>query len=80
MKELSIIETELGEIPIITAKNIKDGEIQYEGTVIYDDMTIIIQTPTKELCLVGLKNTFEIQMHFWLYKELLPINIALRND
>ena len=43
-------------------------------------MKIFIQTPTKESCLEGLKNAFEIQMHFWLYKELFPINIDLRND
>jgi len=80
MKELEIIYTELGRVPVIITEVIEDGEIRYDGRMFYNDMKIFIQTPTKESCLMGLKNAFEIQMHFWLYKELLPMNIEFRND
>jgi hypothetical protein len=80
MNNLEIIDTELGRIPVIINEVIEDGELRYDGRMLYDDIKISIQTPTKESCLAGLKNGFEIQMHFWLYKELFPINIDLRNE
>ncbi len=76
MKDLRIIETELGKIYVI----IDSINNQYEGKLFDSDMNINIITPTLDSCLEGLKNAFEIQMHFWLYKELLPINIDLRNE
>ena len=77
MKELEIIETELGRVPVIINEVIEKGELRYDGRMLFEDVKIFIQTPTKESCLEGLKNAFEIQMHFWLYKELFPINIDL---
>ena len=80
MKELEIIKTEIGNVPVIVNEVIENGELRYDGRILYNDMKIFIQTPTRESCLEGLKNAFEIQMHFWLYKELLPINIEFRNE
>ena len=80
MNNIEIIETELGKIPVIINEVIENGELRYDGRMVHDDIKIYIQTPTKESCLAGLKNGFEIQMQFWLYKELFPIKIDFRND
>lgn len=78
LNNVELIETELGKIPVIVNEIVERGEIRYDGRMIDNDMKIFIQTPTKESCLDGLKNAFEVQMHFWLYKELMPIDIAFR--
>ena len=80
LNNVELIDTELGKIPVIVNDFIEKGEIRYDGRMIDNDMKIFIQTPTKESCLEGLKNAFEIQMHFWLYRELLLIDIDLAND
>lgn len=80
MNNLEIIDTELGKIPVLVTEVIENGEIRYDGRMLDDNMKILIQTPTKETCLKGLANAFEIQMHFWLYNQLLPINIGFRNE
>lgn len=80
MDNLELMDTELGLVPVIINEVIENGEKRFDGRMLYDDINILIQSPTKETCLSGLKNAFEIQMHFWLYKELMPINIDFRNE
>jgi len=80
LNNVELIDTELGKIPVIVNDFIEKGEIRYDGRMIDEDMRIFIQTPTKESCLEGLKNAFEIQMHFWLHKELLLMNIDLSDE
>ena len=47
MNNLEIIDTELGRIPVIINEVIEDGELRYDGRMLYDDIKIFIQTPTK---------------------------------
>lgn len=79
LHNVELIYTELGKVPVIVDEIIVKGEISYDGRLLdNDDIKIFIQTPTKESCMTGLKNAFELQMHFWLYKELIPLNIDYR--
>lgn len=76
LNNLELIETEIGNIPVIISEVIENGEKRYDGRMLDNEMKIFIQTPTKESCLNGLKNAFELQMYFWLSRELKPLNIT----
>jgi hypothetical protein len=80
LNNLEQIETEIGKVLVIVNEVIENGELRYDGRIFDENMKIFIQTPTKESCLEGLKNAFELQIHFWLYKELLPMNIEFPNE
>jgi hypothetical protein len=68
LNNVEIIDTEIGKIPVIVNEDIENNT--FKGSMIYSDVNIIIQTPTKESCLTGLKNAFEIHIHFWVCKQL----------
>lgn len=78
LNNIELIDTELGKIPVIINRVEENGEVRFDGSMLDEDIKILIQTPTMETCKIGLTNAFEIQMHFWLYKELVPINIDFR--
>lgn len=75
MNNLELITTEIGKIPVIVNEN--NGI--FIGKLLYEDINIHIESPTKESCLIGLKNAFEIHMSFWLNQQL-PINIFSENN
>ena len=77
LNNLELIDTELGKVPVIINETIENGVLRYDGRMMDEEIKVFIQTPTKESCLEGLKNAFELQMHFWLYKQLVNINIDL---
>lgn len=78
LNNIELIDTELGKVPVIINQVLEKGEIRYEGRLLDNEIKVFIQTPTFESCKMGLTNAFELQMHFWLYKELTPINIGFR--
>lgn len=76
MNKLYQIKTEIGDIYVTINKT--DG--LYIGKIFNSNLNINIKTPTIDSCLIGVKNAFETQIHFWLYKQLLPMNISLKNE
>ena len=65
------IETSLGTILVIIRKvKSNNGDVTYHGTVPYSDIKIGIVTPTESSCVEGVKKSFELQMDFWLKREL----------
>ena len=69
MKEVRIIYTEIGGVPVTIEQVVRDGKTLYEGKVLGEN-SIFIQSETEEHCLDQLKKSFELSMHFWVRFEI----------
>ncbi len=74
MKEVRIILTEVGKVPVTIEKVIKDGIVHYEGKIMGEN-NIFIETETEDYCLDQLRKAFELSMHFWLRFELNDLHL-----
>ena len=75
MREILLMGTEIGRVPIvITDKRVK-GVSVFEGKIL-DSNSIHIQSLTLENCIIELKKAFELQIHFWLRNQMTDLNIA----
>lgn len=69
MKEVRIIETELGGVPVTLEKVKDNGEEFFLGEIL-GEKNIFIQTKTEAFCLNQLKKAFECSMHFWVRNQI----------
>lgn len=75
MREVLLMGTEIGRVPIvITDKKVKGVSI-FEGKILNSN-AIHIQSLSKENCIIELKKAFELQIHFWLRNQITDLNIA----
>ncbi len=74
MKNVKLIETELGFVPVIIEKVEQNDEIYYNGTIL-GEHSIFIQAKTEAFCMDQLKKAFECTMHFWVRHELSEIRL-----
>jgi len=75
MKELKLINTEIGRIPVLIQKIEDNDKTYYEGSVL-SEYNIFIQAETEEFCLEQLKKAFELSMHFWVRYELADLGLS----
>jgi len=75
MKEIKIIDTEIGKVPVVINTREEHGMIYYEGTILTES-NIFIQAETEEFCLQQLKKAFELSMHFWVRYELADLSLS----
>jgi len=75
MKQILLMCTEIGEIPILICDRVEKDVTIYTGTILNNN-SIHIQSLSKENCIIELKKAFELQAHFWLRNQLLDLNIT----
>jgi arginine repressor len=74
MKKVILIDTELGNVPVIINKVSENNEILFNGTILGEN-NIFIQARTEEFCIDQLRKSFECAMHFWIRYELVEIGL-----
>ena len=75
MKNIKVIYTEIGQVPVIIGSINENGEQYYNGTIMGEN-NIYIQTKTIATCLDQLKKAFELSLHFWVRFELSEIGLV----
>lgn len=75
MKDVLLMGTEIGKVPIVVSDRVVKGVRVFEGKIL-DSNTIHIQSLSKENCIIELKKAFEIQIHFWFRNQITDINIT----
>ena len=74
MKQILLMDTEAGKVPILVInKIVNDCEI-FEGKIL-DSNSIHIQSLSLSGCISELKKAFELELHFWVRNQLLSENI-----
>lgn len=71
LNNVELVETEIGKVPVIINEIVKDGKVVFYGKSLYPDIKIYIETPTKESCMIGMANAFDLLMTIWLEKQLI---------
>lgn len=74
MKDVLLMGSEIGRVPIVINDRIVRGIRIFEGKIL-DSNTIHIQSLSKENCIIELKKAFELQIHFWLRNQITDTNI-----
>jgi hypothetical protein len=75
MKNVKVIYTEIGQVPVLIDVIKESGTTYYNGTVL-GEHTIFIQAQTMAYCLDQLKKAFELSLHFWIRYELSEIGLT----
>ncbi len=76
MAIVKLIETELGNIPVVLDKIKHEGVEYYNGTIL-GERNIFIQAKTEAFCLdQQLKKAFELSMHFWVRNEFSDLKLS----
>ena len=75
MREVLLMSTDIGRVPIVICDRKVKGADVFTGTILNSN-SIHIQSLTKENCITELKRAFEVQTHFWLRNQLLDLNIS----
>ena len=75
MRQVRLIETEIGNVPVIIATVKYGGETYYNGTILGEN-NIFIQSKTEAFCLDQLKKAFELSMHFWVRHEISDLKLS----
>lgn len=73
LNNVELIETDIGKIPVIINEVVKNGNVIYQGKSLYSEINILIETPTKESCMIGMCNAFDLYITLWLENQLMSI-------
>lgn len=73
LNNVELIETDIGKIPVIINEVVKNGNVIYQGKSLYSEINILIETPTKESCMIGMSNAFDLYVTLWLENQLMSI-------
>lgn len=80
MWEVELVNTEVGDIPV-TIKTLNNGnKTTFVGKTIYSETNIQIETPTRESCLIGVANAFDLYLNQWLEKQLSNVQTKTSKD
>ncbi len=74
MRRVKLIETEIGNVPVVIATVKYNGNTYYNGTILGEN-NIFIQAKTEAFCLDQLKKAFELSMHFWVRHEFSDLKL-----
>jgi len=75
MKQVKLLNTEIGFVPVVLEEKEENGEKFVNGTVLGEN-SIFIQAKTEAFCMDQLRKAFECLMHFWVRSEFSDINLT----
>jgi hypothetical protein len=70
MREIYLLRTEIGDVPISVWESTKKGMTIYDGKFVDNELPIHVQSLTKEGCIIELKKTYEEYMDSWMKEQL----------
>lgn len=70
MREIYLLRTEVGDVPISVWESTSKGVTIYDGKFVDNDLPIHIQALSKENCIIDLKTAYENYMDNWMKLQL----------